>query len=244
MLKYRLHVFAAAVLIATCSAESASPENPCAPVAPVRDDELEASNRATRHAVRGEWTEANAALDRMLELNPDDVGPKFQQIVISVRLELLYPYSCDCYHLLGQFRDTDDPCVAERVAHACLLAEADVKDGEAVYQLAARAVAAEPENRWMQLTRGMAEYRRGDFEQAIRWLSQVVPRQGAARLALAHSLLLTAFKHFLANEWEKARAQKRGGGRAPIPLDFASADSRLSIERADELTPDQLYDRQ
>jgi RNA polymerase sigma-70 factor (ECF subfamily) len=56
--------------------------------------------------------------------------------------------------------------------------------------------------------------------------------------------LLTALKHFLSKAWEKARAQKRGGGRAPIPLDFESADSRICIEPFSRLTAEQLYDRQ
>lgn len=56
--------------------------------------------------------------------------------------------------------------------------------------------------------------------------------------------LVTAFKHFLSKEWEKARAQKRGGGQLPISLDFEAGDSRYRIEPATELTPEQLYDRQ
>jgi len=36
--------------------------------------------------------------------------------------------------------------------------------------------------------------------------------------------LLTAFKNFLANEGDKARAQKRGGGKPPLPLDFHAGD--------------------
>jgi RNA polymerase sigma-70 factor (ECF subfamily) len=56
--------------------------------------------------------------------------------------------------------------------------------------------------------------------------------------------LVTAFKHFLSKEWEKAKALKRGGGLAPIPLDFAAADSSLGIEPATHLTPEQFYDQQ
>jgi RNA polymerase sigma-70 factor (ECF subfamily) len=55
---------------------------------------------------------------------------------------------------------------------------------------------------------------------------------------------LTAFKHFLAKEWEKAKAQKRGGGRAPISLDFQAEDSTLRIEPAAGLTAEQYYDQQ
>ncbi len=58
------------------------------------------------------------------------------------------------------------------------------------------------------------------------------------------AFLLTAFKHFLSKEWEKAKAQKRGGGRSPIPLDFESADSTIRIEPASGLTAEQFYDQQ
>ncbi len=58
------------------------------------------------------------------------------------------------------------------------------------------------------------------------------------------AFLITAFKHFLSKDWEKAKAQKRGGGRAPIPLDFESADSSIRIEPASCLTAEQIYDQQ
>lgn len=56
--------------------------------------------------------------------------------------------------------------------------------------------------------------------------------------------LLTAFQHFLSKEWEKARAQKRGGGKVAIPLDFRSVDSSFRIEPTGGLTAEQLYDRE
>lgn len=58
------------------------------------------------------------------------------------------------------------------------------------------------------------------------------------------AFLLTSFKHFLSKEWERAKAQKRGGGRVPIPLDFESADSQYRIEPACGLTAEQIYDRE
>lgn len=58
------------------------------------------------------------------------------------------------------------------------------------------------------------------------------------------AFLLTALKHFLGKEWEKARARKRGGGKAPIPLDFESGDSRFRIEPSCGLTAEQVYDRE
>jgi DNA-directed RNA polymerase specialized sigma24 family protein len=58
------------------------------------------------------------------------------------------------------------------------------------------------------------------------------------------SFLLTSFKNFLADEWDKAKAQKRGGGQLAIPLDLESAESRYRLEPADELTPERLFERQ
>jgi RNA polymerase sigma-70 factor (ECF subfamily) len=58
------------------------------------------------------------------------------------------------------------------------------------------------------------------------------------------AFLLTSLKHFLANEWEKRRTQKRGGGLTMIELDFAVGESRLSLEPAHEETPERLFDRQ
>src|SRR5208283_2279483 len=40
------------------------------------------------------------------------------------------------------------------------------------------------------------------------------------------AFLLAALKHFLANEWNKSQRQKRGGGVAPLSLDWQDADTR------------------
>jgi len=55
--------------------------------------------------------------------------------------------------------------------------------------------------------------------------------------------LLTAFKCFLANEWDRASALKRGGGAKPLSLDAMNAEERYCVEPADPLSADQLYDR-
>ncbi len=57
------------------------------------------------------------------------------------------------------------------------------------------------------------------------------------------SFLLAALKHFLANEWDRAHALKRGGGQAVLSLDADSAEERYAHEPADTVSADQLYDR-
>jgi RNA polymerase sigma-70 factor (ECF subfamily) len=57
------------------------------------------------------------------------------------------------------------------------------------------------------------------------------------------SFLLVALKRFLANEWDRANRQKRGGGVLPLSLDWQDAETRYQINPADHLSPDKLYDR-
>lgn len=60
------------------------------------------------------------------------------------------------------------------------------------------------------------------------------------------TFLLVCLKRFLANEWDRARALKRGGGRAHLPIgpaDLGEAEGRYALEPAHELTAEKLYDR-
>ena len=57
------------------------------------------------------------------------------------------------------------------------------------------------------------------------------------------SFLLTTLKHFLADEWNKASAFKRGGGKTVISIDAARAEERYAFEPADEESPDRLYEK-
>jgi RNA polymerase sigma-70 factor (ECF subfamily) len=57
------------------------------------------------------------------------------------------------------------------------------------------------------------------------------------------SFLLASLKHFLANEWDKASAQKRGGGQIPIPIDIAAAETSAGFEPADATTAEKIFER-
>lgn len=57
------------------------------------------------------------------------------------------------------------------------------------------------------------------------------------------AFLLTALKHYLADEHDKRTAEKRGGGRAPLSLDFERADSQWRLEPATDATPEKAYER-
>jgi RNA polymerase sigma factor (sigma-70 family) len=55
--------------------------------------------------------------------------------------------------------------------------------------------------------------------------------------------LLTALNHFLSDNLDRQRAQKRGGGQPLISLDGQTAEERYRLEPRDDLSPDRLFDR-
>ena len=57
------------------------------------------------------------------------------------------------------------------------------------------------------------------------------------------SFLLLAMNRFLSDEWDKARAQKRGGGVPLVPLQFDTAETRYGVEPADNVTPERSFER-
>ena len=57
------------------------------------------------------------------------------------------------------------------------------------------------------------------------------------------SFLLGSLEHFLAREWTKAHAQKRGGGQAVLSLDETDAENRYLLEPSHELTAEKIYAR-
>ena len=60
------------------------------------------------------------------------------------------------------------------------------------------------------------------------------------------SFLLTALKHFLSNERDHARAQKRGGGLTAESLEalIQSGETRFSLEPSCSSTPERIYEKQ
>ena len=68
-------------------------------------------------------------------------------------------------------------------------------------------------------------------------LAGVDPTKGKFR-----SWLLGVMNHFLAHEWARMRAQKRGGGQPMFSLDETTAEERYRLEPVDESTPEKIFD--
>lgn len=69
-------------------------------------------------------------------------------------------------------------------------------------------------------------------------LKTLVPERGKFR-----TFLLTAIKNYMADQFDHDRAQKRGGGRTPLSLDFEGADAEVALDPAAKASPDKGYQR-
>jgi len=70
-----------------------------------------------------------------------------------------------------------------------------------------------------------------------RYLDRADPEKGRFR-----SFILTSLKFFVADEGDRQRALKRGGG-AVVPVEFSSGEERYQREPAHDETPERIFER-
>ena len=71
-----------------------------------------------------------------------------------------------------------------------------------------------------------------------KFLANVGPQKGKFR-----SFLLAALKHFLCDEWDKTKAQKRGGGQSFISLDDHNAEELYLLEPDAGAPAEQIFEK-
>jgi RNA polymerase sigma factor (sigma-70 family) len=71
-----------------------------------------------------------------------------------------------------------------------------------------------------------------------KFLENVGPQKGKFR-----SFLLAALKHFLCDEWDRARAEKRGGGQAFISLEAHNAEELYLLEPDASVPAEEIFER-
>lgn len=64
-----------------------------------------------------------------------------------------------------------------------------------------------------------------------------------AGLGKFRTFLLAAMTHYLADEWDKSRAAKRGGARPVLSIDDEAAREQYEMEPREETTPETLFER-
>jgi RNA polymerase sigma factor (sigma-70 family) len=94
--------------------------------------------------------------------------------------------------------------------------------------------------------RGHSKEDAEDLTQAFfaRFLSKNYLEGLSAERGRFRAFLLASLKHFLANEWDKSRARKRGGGATHLSLDWQTADTQFQVAATGEPGPDKAFDRE
>lgn len=77
----------------------------------------------------------------------------------------------------------------------------------------------------------------------VRLLEQNVVKGADPARGTFRAYLLGALRHYMSNEWSRAKTIKRGGGKKLIPLDLDDAERRYRLEPAHDLTPEKIYQR-
>ena len=72
-----------------------------------------------------------------------------------------------------------------------------------------------------------------------RWLEDADREKGRLR-----SFLITALKRFMAKEWRRVSALRRGGGQPHLAIDTAFAETRYVADPGAQFAPEEVFDRQ
>lgn len=79
------------------------------------------------------------------------------------------------------------------------------------------------------------------FRQLLEKRNLVLAEESRGKL---RTFLISSLKNFLADQWDRSQAKKRGGGTPILSIDQISAEERYRVEPQDDLSPDVLFDKQ
>ncbi len=169
------------------------------------------------------WTAAAADFAQVIGFEPDNHEAYHSLAPLRLQLSDFQGYRQQCQQEVAQFRDTDEPLIAERVAKDCLLRPDSGADPAAVTAWADLAVAADT-NHWawphFQFIKGFAAYRQGDFAGAVTWLRKTLATEGGQpwRDAEAYAVLAMAQQQLhLADAARAALAQGLAIAQTKLP---------------------------
>jgi serine/threonine-protein kinase len=156
--------------------------------------------RGRGEEVRREWKKA-------LELDPHQHVRWFGYAELCLFLGDEEEYRRACQDLLRRFGNTDDPYIAEPTARAVLLAPPSPEELRAALALADQAVASEPTKvgfvySYFLFAKGLAEYRRGNFEGAV----SIMTGQAAKVLGPCPGLVTAMAKYRLGDQQQARTA--------------------------------------
>jgi tetratricopeptide (TPR) repeat protein len=135
------------------------------------------AGRAGIFARLGRWHEAAADLSKAITLKPSESAAWYQIAPLLLETDDLPGYGRLRHQALDQFAKTSDPVMAGRIASLSLLIPAEGEELTTAVKLADDAAGAEYADGYLgtrQLTKGLAEYRRGRFKNSVEWMDKAL----------------------------------------------------------------------
>jgi tetratricopeptide (TPR) repeat protein len=172
-----------------------------------------AGGRAEALLWLGRFQEAEHTYQEALAIDPSSHWSWYCDAALRLYLGDVEGYRRVCREMMARFGRADDFKIAERAAKTCLLLPDAVSDLRPVLQISERNVTGTQQHwgyRSLMMNRGMAEYRAGNFANAIDWLNQSLSLRPAPWYwwsrymdATAHAFL--AMAHHRLGHAEQAR---------------------------------------
>jgi tetratricopeptide (TPR) repeat protein len=161
--------------------------------------------RGDRLARAESWDKAAAEFARGLAVYPDEHWNWYRSGPLWVQLGDLEAYRRHCRSVLDLFASTTNGYVAERTAKLCFLVPDLLPDDPRPATLADTAVSAAPDFCWFLLAKAMAEYRAGEFQDALTGFERAKQAQSNNAYSLAIINLFLAMSHHRLGHADAAR---------------------------------------
>jgi WD40 repeat protein/tRNA A-37 threonylcarbamoyl transferase component Bud32/tetratricopeptide (TPR) repeat protein len=166
-------------------------------------------SRAEFFARRGRWKKAATDAAQLVQLEPTNHWYYHCLATLLVQVDDVDGYRAHCQRAVLQFRGTEDPNIAERMAKDCLIlphSGADLMVLSAWCETALTAGANSSDLPWFQFVKALAEYRLGHFASAAEWTLKVRSAAGNVFERDAAARTVLAMAQWQSKQTEEARA--------------------------------------
>jgi tetratricopeptide (TPR) repeat protein len=162
--------------------------------------------RAKFSARIGRWHDSADDFQHAVKLNPASRYPWLQLAPVLILAGEEQRYKATCQDLVGQFRGTDQPDVADVVCKVALLGPQNVDLSDLPVETL-RDAATDPTwaryRTWFIACCALISYREGEHQKAVEWVRKIDGRTGRAETL---ALVVRALAEHQLGESEKARA--------------------------------------
>ncbi|MCW1922456.1 serine/threonine-protein kinase [Luteolibacter arcticus] len=170
--------------------------------------------RAEFLARTGKWAEAMALGEKLVALQPGDHELYHTLAPLLIAEGEIEAYRELCDRILKRFVAPTDPFLADRMAKDCLImpsAEGDVKAAAALAEVAVSKGAGRASSPLFHFCKALAEYRQGNFAEAIEWAEKV---KGLLPHAAVEAGAILAMANHQLKQFDAARAHLAGSSAA------------------------------